>query len=184
MKTSMAVMLAISVAACAGAPRTATQRENLEESARITLSRMETRDPGLRRLLEDAPGYVVFPTIGKGGAIIGGAFGRGVLFENNRPSGYVELSQASIGAQLGGQTFAELLVVRDANTLRKLKGGTFELGADASVVALTAGAAGSTSLDDDTTVFVMPLGGLMVDLSVSGQQITYRPWNIGEPDAG
>lgn len=184
MKTSMVAMLALSVAACAGAPRTATQRENLEESARITLSRMETRDPGLRGVLDDSPGYVVFPSIGKGGAIVGGAFGRGVLFENDRPSGYVELSQASIGAQLGGQTFAELIVVHDANTLRQLKAGTFELGADASVVALTAGAAASTSFKDETTVFVMPIGGLMVDVSVSGQQISYRPWNIGQRDEG
>jgi hypothetical protein len=52
------------------------------------------------------------------------------------------------------------------------------------VVALPTGAAASTSLDSDTTVFVMPLGGLMVDVSVSGQTMTYRPWQIGEPDAG
>ncbi|HSK00686.1 MAG TPA: lipid-binding SYLF domain-containing protein [Kofleriaceae bacterium] len=145
---------------------------------------MEARDPGLRRVLDDAQAYVVFPSIGKGGAIVGGAFGRGVLFENDRPSGYVELVQGSIGAQLGGQTFAQLVVVRDSNTLRKIKGGRFDLGADASVVALTTGAAASTSLDADTTVFVMPLGGLMVDVSVSGQTMTYRPWQIGERDAG
>jgi lipid-binding SYLF domain-containing protein len=180
MKTSVVVMLALLVGACAGAPRTATQRENLEESARVTLSKMETRDPGLRRVLDDAPGYVVFPAIGKGGAIVGGAFGRGVLFENDRPSGYVELVQGSIGAQLGGQTFAQLVVVHDPSTLRKIKGGRLELGADASVVALTTGAAASTSRDATTTVFVMPLGGLMVDLSVSGQTMTFRPW----PDAG
>ncbi len=183
-KSSVIAMLALSVAACAGAPKTATQRQDLEESARITLSRMETRDPGLRRILDVAPGYVVFPSIGKGGAIVGGAFGRGVLFENDRPSGYVELVQGSLGAQLGGQTFAELIVVHDTGTLQKIKEGTFELGADASVVALTTGAAESTSLDDETTVFVMPLGGLMVDLSVSGQTLTFRPWQVGPPEAG
>lgn len=177
-KLSVVAMLALSVAACGGAPKTASERVSLEDRARITLSEMQRRDPSLRSYLMDARAYVVFPSIGKGGAIVGGAFGRGVLYERGQPTGYVELAQASIGAQLGGQTFSELIVIRDANTLRKIKMGKFDVGADASVVALTAGAAGSTSLDEDTTVFVLPRGGLMADISVSGQRLEFTPYDI------
>jgi lipid-binding SYLF domain-containing protein len=180
--SSVVAMLVLSVAACGGAPKTATGRLNLEESALATLSEMEARDPSLRGVLMDAYAYVVMPSVGKGGVIVGGAFGRGILYEQGRATGYVELAQASIGAQLGGQTFAELIVLRDASEVREIKAGTFDLGADASVVALTVGSASSASLDQGTSVFVMPRGGLMVDLSVSGQKLDYRPFL--DPAAG
>jgi lipid-binding SYLF domain-containing protein len=180
MKSSVVAMLVLSVAACAGAPKTPSERISLEERARVTLSEMQRRDPSLRGILMDAQAYVVFPEIGKGGAIVGGAYGRGVMYERGQPTGSVSLAQASIGAQLGGQTFAELIVIRDFNTVRKIKAGKFDVGADASIVALTAGAAGSTSLDADTTVFVMPRGGLMVDLSVAGQRLDFQPYTVGD----
>jgi lipid-binding SYLF domain-containing protein len=181
-KSSIVAMLALTVAACGGAPKTATGRINLEESARATLSEMEARDPSLREVLMDAHAYVVLPSVGKGGMIVGGAFGRGILYEGGRPSGYVELAQASIGAQLGGQTFAELIVLRDPQDVREIKAGTFDVSADASVIALTAGAARSATLDKGTAVFVLPRGGLMVDISVSGQKLDYRPFL--DPAAG
>lgn len=183
MKTSLAV-LALSIAACGGAPTTATQRENLEQSAQATLAKMQTRDPTLRGILEDAPAYLVFPSVGKGGALVGGAFGRGILYEDGQATGYVELSQASLGAQLGGQTFAQLIVVRDEATVQKIKAGKFDLGAGVSAIALTAGAAGATSLDADTSVFVMPIGGLMVDVSVSGQRLRVFPYDLVGDQAG
>jgi lipid-binding SYLF domain-containing protein len=177
-KSSVVAMLVLSVAACGGAPKTSSERVSLEESARGTLTAMQQRDPSLRNHLMNARAYVVFPSIGKGGAIVGGAFGRGVLYELGQPTGYVELTQASLGAQLGGQSFSELIVIRDVDTLQNIKRGKFDMGADASVVALTAGAAGSTSLDKNTTVFVMPRGGLMADISVSGQRLKYTPYDI------
>lgn len=175
MKSTAVAMLVLG-AACGGAPKTATERINLEQSAQATLAQMQARDPTLPGLLEEAHAYAVFPSIGKGGVIVGGAFGRGILYVGGRPSGFVELKQASIGAQLGGQTFAELIVLRDAREVQRIKAGTFEVGADASVVALTAGAARSATLNQGTTVFVMPRGGLMVDISVSGQRLDFRPF--------
>lgn len=181
MKSTVVAMLVLG-AACGGSPKTATERINLEQSAQTTLSQMQTRDPSLTGLLEEAHAYAVFPSIGKGGVIVGGAFGRGVLYERGRPSGFVELTQASIGAQLGGQTFSELIVLRDAYEVQKIKAGTFEVGGDASIVALTAGAARSVSLNRGSAVFVMPRGGLMVDISVTGQRLDFRPFP--EPAAG
>ena len=115
----------------------------------------------------------VFPEIAKGGLIAGGAFGEGVVYVNDQVIGYAELNQASIGAQLGGQTFSELIVFRDRNALDRLMGGNFDFGVDASAIIVKTGAARSASFEDGQAVFVKPRGGLMAELSVSGQQIDF-----------
>src|SRR5262249_24584572 len=118
--------------------------------------------------------YAVFPSIGKGGVLVGGAFGRGILYENGRPTGFVSLQQASIGAQLGGPSFAELLVLHDLKDVDALKAGRFTAGANLGVVVLNASAATKTSFTPNTGVFVLPRGGLMVDISINGQRIKYQ----------
>ena len=101
------------VSGCATAPRTVQQRQDLEARADATLQTMIGRDPGLRDVLDASYGYAVFPEIGKGGFIVGAAYGRGILYEHGQAVGTVELNQGSLGAQLGGQTLSELLVLRD-----------------------------------------------------------------------
>lgn len=169
---------ALAATACGGgAPKTEAQRDRLEDSAQATLKEMEFRDPSLRELLDQAYAYAVFPQIGKGGAIVGGAFGRGLLYERNRPTGAVELTQGSIGAQLGGQSFAELIVLRNADDVAQLKSGTFDVGGSASAVALTEGAARAANVGANANaVFVLPRGGLMADLSVTGQTLRFQPY--------
>ncbi|HET7506495.1 MAG TPA: lipid-binding SYLF domain-containing protein [Kofleriaceae bacterium] len=167
--------LVIGIAACAGAPKTPAEQQSLEARAEATLGSMKSRDPGLPGLLGSAYGYAVFPDIGKGGVVVGAAYGRGVLFEHGHATGYIELNQGSIGAQLGGQTFAELIVFRDRFAVEKLKAGQFELGANASAVVLTAGASGAANFTDGIAVFTVPQGGLMAELSVSGQKLDFQP---------
>ncbi len=161
--------------ACATAPETPAERTQLKSSADSTLQVMKSRDPGLQDVLDQSVGYAVFPEVGKGGAIVGGAYGRGILYEQGQPVGYVELSQASLGAQLGGESFAELIVFGDQGALEDLKMGTYEIGGGASATALKAGAAASTRFTDGAAVFVMPRGGLMVDVSVTGQRLNFTP---------
>jgi lipid-binding SYLF domain-containing protein len=161
--------------ACATAPKSVEDRQNLEARAQQTLQTMRARDPGLGPLLDNSAGYVVFPEIGKGGLIVGAAYGRGVLYERGRMIGFVELNQGSLGAQLGAQTFAELIVFRDPFEVQKLKSGDFSLGGNISGVVLTAGAAATTRFQRGIAVFTMPRGGVMAELSVSGQQLNYVP---------
>ncbi len=164
------------IAACATkAPPVAAQM-NLEQQAQATLTQMEARQPGLHQLIGDAAGYAVFPDVGAGGAVVaGGAFGRGILFERGQPTGYVELKQGSIGLELGGQTYAELLVLKDRFDIDRLKAGEFRFGADAAAVILKSGAAAQTAFASGASVFVMPRGGLMVGVSIAGQKIEYQP---------
>lgn len=163
------------VAACATTPKTPPEREALRNEANATLQSMTARDAGLAAMLDQSAGYVVFPEIGKGGALVGGAFGRGVVYQGGRPVGFASLNQASIGAQLGGQTFSEIIVFENLEALNALKDGKYNVSADASAIVLTTGAARKTQFQDGVAIFVVPRGGLMVDLSVGGQRLKYEP---------
>lgn len=163
------------LAACATAPKSRASRDSLEARADATLDSMKAKDPALNDVLQSSYGYAVFPNIGKAGAVVGAAYGRGVVYEQGRKVGYVELNQGSFGAQLGAQSYSELIVFRDQFDLQRLKSGSFSLGGNASAVALTAGAAATARFQNGIAVFVMPRGGLMAELSVSGQQINFQP---------
>jgi lipid-binding SYLF domain-containing protein len=165
------------VTGCATAPSTRAERQSLRESAEATLGEMRARDPQLQTVLQNAPAYAVFPSIGKGGVLVGGAYGKGILYENGVATGFVSLEQASIGAQLGGETFAELLVLRNPADIDALKQERYSVGANVGVVVLSSGAEQHATFDPNATVFVLPRGGLMVDVSISGQQLKYQSFS-------
>lgn len=165
----------VAIAACASSPPTRKEEANLAMRAGATLGEMRAKDPGIDDFLDNAYAYAVFPDIGKAGIGVGGAYGKGILYERGRVVGNVTLSQASFGAQLGGQTYGELVVLRTKADADRLKSGRFEFGANASAVAVKAGAAAATDFRNGTAVFVMPRGGLMVEASLSGQRIDYTP---------
>lgn len=175
LRMSAIVAMVVGLVACATAPKSAGGKQDLEARAAQTLRDMQQRDPALSGLLRSSAGFAVFPDVGKGGFVVGGAFGQGVLYEQGRPTGYVSISEGSIGLQAGGQSYAELIVFKDRFNVEKLKGGDFSLGANASAVALKSGAAAGADFKDGTAVFVMPRGGLMAEASVGGQQINFQP---------
>lgn len=160
---------------CAHAPASRQGQQAMDARAQATLQAMVAKDPSLRDVLDRSAGYVVFPSIGEGAALVGGAHGVGVVYENGRPTGFATLNQASIGAQLGGQTYAELIVFQTPDALNRLKAGNFNLTASASATALTAGAAAQADFEGGTAVFIQSQGGLMAAANVGGQQISYEP---------
>jgi len=168
--------LVIAISACATAPKSASGRSDLVTASEATLGRMRVKDPALAGLLATSAGYAVFPEIGKGGLLVGAAYGRGVLYQNGRRIGFVDLNQGSLGAQLGAQTFTELIVFRDRFAIEKLKAGEFSLSGNASAVILAEGAAATAEFTQQgVAVFVEPRGGAMVEVSVSGQEINFVP---------
>jgi lipid-binding SYLF domain-containing protein len=157
---------------CASSPKTATQKASLHEDAQQTVAKMTARDPGLQTLLDQSAGYLVFPEVKQGGFVVGGAGGKGVLFEKGRPVGFAELSQASVGAQIGGQKYSEIVVIRDQFALDRVRASNIDLGAQASAVIVKAGAAATTRFNDSgLAVFVQPTAGAMVNASVTGQRV-------------
>jgi lipid-binding SYLF domain-containing protein len=166
------IVVSALVAGCASVPKSQVKRTELETEAAQALQEMVAKDPGLPSLLDQAAGYIVFPEVKQGGFVVGGAGGKGVVYEHGQPVGFADLSQASVGAQVGGQKFAELIVVRDKFTLDKIKAGSLDVGGQASAVILKEGAGTATRFGaNGVAVVVNPKGGAMVNVSITGQRI-------------
>ena len=140
-------------------------------------------------------GYAVFPTIGKGGLVVGGAHGSGRVYEQGKHVGDTSMTQLSVGLQLGGQAYSQIIFFQDQRAFKEFTTGNFEFGADVSAVAITAAASASTGTTgssagasggkkDATTaggyskgmaIFTIVKGGAMYEASVSGQKFKYTP---------
>ena len=162
------------LASCQAMPDRDERVEIVDES-KVQLKKMIEKDPQLEPLLEEAAGYVVFPEVGKGGLLFGGAFGRGAVYERGgKFIGYATVSQASVGGVAGGQMYAQLVVFETRDQLNYFKrGDQMRLSAQASAIAINEGAANSTTYDNGVAVFIMPRGGLMADASLSGQEFQF-----------
>jgi len=160
---------------CATAPTTTGGRDDLLQQATTALGDMGRDDPSLNDLTQKAYGYAIFPEIAKGGLVFGGGYGRGVVYEQGQQIGYADLSHASFGLQVGGQTYTELIVFENKAALDRLTKSRLEFVADASAVILKTGAATNARFDNGVVVFVRPIGGAMAEASIGGQQVTYVP---------
>jgi hypothetical protein len=151
---------------------------------------------GTAPFFSQAYGYALFPTVGKGGFVIGGAYGAGRVYRAGTHAGDTSVAQLSIGFQLGGQAYSQIVFFRDKVAFDRFTSGTFEFGAEASAVALTLGAqaragttgasaSGNESGSGDASasaqwsggmaVFTLAKGGLMYEASIGGQKFSYRP---------
>ena len=92
------------------------------------------------KFFNTAYGYALFPTIGKGGVGIGGAYGKGRVYEKGKYIGDTSMTQITVGFQLGGEAYSEIIFFEDQRALKEFTGGNFEFGAEAQAVAITAGA--------------------------------------------
>jgi len=131
------------------------------------------KDADMEVFFDEAHGYAVFPSVGKGGIGFGGAYGRGRVYEQGKFIGRTSLTQATIGFQLGGQAYREIIFFKDKRALDDFAGGNFEFSAQASAVAVTAGAAADVDYDDGVAVFILPKGGLMYEASIGGQKFSF-----------
>jgi lipid-binding SYLF domain-containing protein len=102
------------------------------------IAKFKEKDPGMEKLFADAVGYAVFPTVGKGGIGIGGARGKGWVYQGGAVVGKSTLTQVTIGLQLGGQAYSEIVFFQTRQALDNFKLGHLKLDAQASAVALTA----------------------------------------------
>jgi len=135
--------------------------------------------------------YAIFPTIGKGGMVVGGAHGTGRVYRNGKKLGDVSMTQISIGLQLGGQAYRQVIYFEDKRALDEFTSGNFEFGAQAEAIAITASAgaqAGSEGVSANANekqakaryhkgmiVFTMGKGGLMYQASIGGQEYKFTP---------
>lgn len=133
--------------------------------------------PETSNLFNTSVGYAIFPNVGKGAYILGGAAGNGVVYENDERVGFAELRQLDIGLQLGGQAYRQVIFFNTQEALNRFKEGNFEFGGNASAVLLEEGAAESINFQDGIAVVTMPKAGAMLEISIGGQRFNYGEIN-------
>lgn len=148
----------------------------LVKDAEATVQAFARTDPGLSRFFDTAVGWVVFPSVGKGGAGVGGAYGRGVLFEHGQPTGRSTLTQVTIGAQLGGQAYSEIVFFESSDALTSFKKGQLAMAAQVSAVIASSGASANAKYSQGVAVFTLAKSGLMAEASIGGQKFGFRPF--------
>lgn len=148
--------------------------DKLELSVAQAIIKANETDPTLTMWFESAYAYAVYPRVGKGGFIVGGAHGAGLVIQGDKTVGKTTLTQVTVGAQLGGQTYAEYIMFKDRVAFEDFTRGNFELGAQVSAVAVTKGASVDAGYDSGVAVFTLAGGGLMVEASAGGQKFTYE----------
>lgn len=148
--------------------------ERIKES-REALQQMIKDTPRLQAFKNKAYGYVVFPRVTKAGIGIGGAAGRGIVFRNGNAIGWAALKQASIGLQLGGQQYSEVIFFENKKAYDHFINGNLKFDAQASAVAITAGASIDAAYHHGVAVFTRAKGGLMYEASIGGQHFKFHP---------
>ena len=179
MTSTQGIMLVLIVVAglmvsCATAPSSSEDKQALITEAATRMQQIKTEYPGVGELVKRGYGYSLFPKVGKGGLGVGAAYGRGVVYEQERHIGYSDLTQGSVGLQAGGQTFSELLVFENKAALDRFKEGRLDFAADASAVVLKTGVATNATFVNGVAVAVSPIGGAMLEAAIGGQQFTYQ----------
>lgn len=150
----------------------------------------------VKPFFKDAYGYAVFPNVGKGGVGVGGAYGKGQVYAQEKLTGTSSLVKVTVGFQLGGQVFSEIVFFQDKRAYDEFTGGNFEFDATASAVAITAGAqaqagtggasAGASAgpatgvqaaakYNKGMAIFVHAKGGLMYEAAIGGQKFSFEP---------
>ena len=153
-------------------------------------------EAGAADMFKTAYGYALFPSIGKGGMGIGGAHGKGRVFAGGKMTGTTTMTQVTVGLQLGGQVFSQVIFFEDKRAYDEFTSGNFEFGAQATAVALTAGASASAgggagasagvsggqnnatttgSYRKGMAIYTIAKGGLMYEATLGGQKFTFTP---------
>jgi lipid-binding SYLF domain-containing protein len=157
-----------------------TFSQNSRKNKRIIADCQEAKeefinvDGLMKNLFENAYGYVIFPNVGKGGFFIGGATGNGMVFLKGNIIGSAKLSQLSVGFQAGGQAYREVIFFEGEQELERFKRNNIELSAQASAVAVTAGASGNAKYENGVMIFTQTKGGLMYEASIGGQKFMFE----------
>ncbi|MEM7682631.1 MAG: lipid-binding SYLF domain-containing protein [Planctomycetota bacterium] len=159
---------------CSTAPKTAEGRAALVSQARAALGSFESKNPAVYGAYRDtSAGVAVFPQIGKAGFWVGGAYGQGVLLVDDQVAGYCEVTQGSIGLQLGAQSFTEVIFFETDSAVERFKSSQLEFSANASAVALNADVGAAADFDNGVAVFILDAAGLMYEASIGGQAFDY-----------
>lgn len=146
-----------------------------EEETAEALANFRDNYPDLKKFFDTAYGYAVYPSVKKAGILVGGSRGKGDVYEDNVFVGKSTLTQLTVGLQLGGQSYREIIFFKNKNIMNDFKKGRLTLGAQASAVALRSGVSTDARYSKGVAIFTAAKGGLMFETSVGGQRFTFEP---------
>jgi len=163
------------LAGCSTVPKTTEAKA--VQSAQVTeaIAVFKQKDPDIQRFFDSSYGYAVLPKVFKGAIWLGGAYGKGQVYEKGKMVGFCDMKQASLGFSFGGEYFREIIFFKDKVDLDRFRTGEYAFSAQATGVAATAGAAAKADYKAGMAVFITTDKGLMVDASLGGQKFTYVP---------
>ena len=166
------LLLAVLMTNVAGAQ--SAKDEKLIKDAEAGKEAFLQTDALMKKLFDEAYGYVIFPNVGKGGIGIGGAAGNGIVYEGGKAIGRASMRQINIGFQFGGQAYREVIFFENKETLDRFKENNIEFTAQVSAIAATTGAAATAKYASGVMIFTQQKGGLMYEASVGGQKFTFN----------
>jgi lipid-binding SYLF domain-containing protein len=156
------------------AATTTMQAEDLKAKSEEAIQNFKLADPGLTNFFAKAAGYAILPSVGEGGFIIGGEHGDGLVYAKDKLIGKVTMSEISIGAQVGGGKFAELIFFETQSALQTFQTAKWEMSAMAKANVAASGVAANAKYDQGVAVFTLPKGGAMVAAAVGGQKFKFE----------
>lgn len=159
----------------ASADKEDKDEKKLHKEVEKAKNNWQKKDDSFSATLDSAYAYAIFPEVGKGGFIVGGAHGSGEVYEKQELIGYAKMTQTTIGAQVGGQTFSEVILFENQEALERFKNSRFEGSAAATAVGGKKGAASALKYKDGVAIMVLPLKGAMAEAAAGGQKFKFEP---------
>jgi lipid-binding SYLF domain-containing protein len=175
MNVTLKLSVVAGLAAALATPISARAEDATLNDAKHAVTAIKLADPGQERFLDHAAGYAIFPNVAKGGLVVGGAGGTGFLFVNGKAVGKTTLSQVTVGAQVGGQAYYEIIYFETAESLAAFKKGEWTMAAQVSAVALKSGVSANAKYKEGVAVFTLTKAGAMAEASIGGQKFSYEP---------
>ncbi|MGH8161421.1 MAG: YSC84-related protein [Gammaproteobacteria bacterium] len=151
------------------------QKQVQHSEVQHAISQFKHKDPSISHFFDNAYGYAVFPGVGKGGLVLGGAHGGGEVYEHGRLVGHATITKFDIGAQAGGKTFAEVIFFKNRKAFDHFTGSNFQFSSGITAVGVKSGGAKNNDYSHGVAVFTMAKGGLMAGANIGGQKFSYTP---------
>jgi lipid-binding SYLF domain-containing protein len=159
-------------------------KDELHDKVESIKKDWQAKDDTFEATLKKAYAYAIFPEVGKGGFIIGASHGAGEVYKTGevykkgKLIGHTKMTQTTVGAQVGGQTYAEVILFKNKKALDRFKKARFEGSAAATAIGGKKGAAAVSKYKDGTAIMVLPIKGAMVEAAGGGQKFAFEP--VGE----
>jgi lipid-binding SYLF domain-containing protein len=166
-------ILAVLLAYFATPAPTAQAADNIAAQSSRAVRSFKRTDPGMRKFFSSCVGYAILPSVVTGGLGIGAQRGDGLVYAGGKLIGKTTLTQVSIGAQVGGEEFSEIVFFQTRKALNDFKTGQFSMSAQAKAVAAASGASANADYEHGVAVFTQTKGGLMVAAAIGGQRFSY-----------